>query len=429
MDQKHVVIIGGGFAGLTCARKLSKCPNVRITLIDKNNYHQFQPLLYQVATAELGPDDVASPLRMLFANNPRVTVKMEEVTSVDPKRNVVLTREGHTYRGDYLVLAVGAEANFFGLPGAESNSFPLYSLDDAERLRSRILAVFECAARDQRLLQQGALNFVVVGAGSTGTELAGALADMVTVTLPREFPAEFMKSVHIYLVDYGPCILPAFSKSAQEYAVKILRERGVEVLLGVPVKEVSTDRVLFTDGRYILTKTVVWAAGLKAVDLSKNCGIPVGKGGRIDVSADLTVAGFPHVYALGDFANTKDPDGKQYPQLASVAEQAGGWAAKNIMADMAGMDRKPFRYRDKGIMTMVGRNAAVAEVGRRRFPLYGALAFFSWLFVHALLMTTVRQRCVAFIDWTWVYFGKRRELQVLDRSDAAKIDWRESLTN
>ena len=422
-SQKHVVIVGGGFAGLGCARKLAKSDNVRVTLLDKNNFHQFLPLLYQLATAQLGSGDIATSLRRSLHGHANVDVKMGEVTAVNPSTRTVTTRIGESYQGDFLVLAAGSQANFFGTPGAEQNAFPLYSLDEAERLRSRVLAVFEEADREPKLIQKGALNFVIIGGGPTGTELAGSLADMINLAMTAEYTDLAVKAARVYLVDHGHSLLSAFSPKAHEYAAKILQQKGVQLRLGVLVKEVAPDHVLLSDGSVIQTHTAVWAGGLMATSLAANSGLPRGHGGRIEVQPDLTVEGFPGVYVLGDFANISGPDGQFLPQLGSVAQQCGEFTAKNILAEIAGKPRAPFHYRDKGIMAMIGRNAAVAEVGSRRHELHGPIAFAAWLGVHALLMSGVRERIEAFISWAWNYFDHSLAVQVLDRKDERKIDW------
>lgn len=421
--MKHVVIIGGGFAGLNCARKLAANPDVQITLLDKNNYQQFQPLLYQVATAVLTPDNVAFNLRGALKEHPNVEVKMTEVISADLQTRTVETAEGQKYQGDFLVLAAGSKANFFGTPGADQYTYPLYSVRDAEILRSRILSVLECADRDPSLVAKGALNFVIVGAGPTGTEMAGAFGDMAHGGMKKAFHGLVGSRPQIFLVDAGHAVLSAFSPKAQAYAARTLEKRGVQIRLQTKVKEVTSGHVTLSDGTVIPTHTVIWAGGLKASPLSDNLGTTPGHGGRIDVEPDLSVQGFSGVYALGDFANINGPDGKPLPQLASVAEQSGKWCAKNIAADIAGKARTPFRYLDKGIMAMIGRNAAVAEVGEHRHELQGAVAFAAWLGVHATLLTTSRAKVEAFLEWSWDYFGKTRADPVLDLEAETKVDW------
>jgi NADH dehydrogenase len=424
----HVVIVGGGFAGLGCAKKLGGEEGVRVTLIDQRNYHQFQPLLYQVATSQLAAVDIASSLRKTFHKDENVDVKLAKVTGIDPSTHSVTTAEGETYRGDVLVLAAGAQANFFHTPGAAEHTFPLYSLADAERLRTRILTVFEDADREPELIDQGALNFVIVGAGATGTELAGAMADMINEMMPAEYHDLAVDKAKVYVVDLGHVVLNGFSDKAHAYASKVLQERGVELKLGTGVKEVTADHVVLSDGTTIQTRCVAWGGGLMAAPAAAASGMPQGRGGRIDVEPDLTVNGYPGVYVVGDIANIPGPDGAAYPQLGSVALQSGQSVALNILAEVGGDDRMPFHYHDKGIMAMIGRGAAVAEVGKHRHELHGSIAFAAWLGVHAALMSGVRQRVEAFIDWGWDYFSKTKGPSVLDqRSDAAHIDWDDAL--
>src|ERR1700730_2080723 len=421
--MKHVVIVGGGFAGLNCARKLAAYPDIRITLIDKNNFQQFQPLLYQVATAVLAPSNAAFSLRSVLRHHSNVDVKLGEVVSVDLKTKAIETAEGQKYQGDYLVLAAGSQPNFFGTPGADKHTYPLYSLHDAELLRSRIVAVLESADRDPSLIAKGALNFVIVGAGPTGAETAGTLGDMTQRMLKDVYKDLDLSKAQIFLVDMGHSVLSTFSQKSQVYAASMLKLRGVQVRLGIVVKEVTSDHVMLSDGTKILTRTVVWAGGLKASSLSGNVGVAPGHGGRIDVQPDFSVKDFPGVYALGDFANITGADGKPLPQLASVAEQSGKWCAKNIAAVIAGEPEQPFRYLDKGIMAMIGRNAAVAEVGEHRHDLQGSIAFAAWLGVHAALLTTARAKIETFVEWGWDYFGKGHADPVLDRASQIDINW------
>ncbi len=418
----HVVIVGAGFGGFGCAKELAGADDVRVTLIDKHNYHQFQPLLYQVATCQLAASDIAIDTRKEFRKHPNVDVKMGEVVSVDPVAHSVTLDDGVTIAGEVLVLAAGSRANFFGTPGAE-HAYPLYSLDDAERLRSRILAVFEDADRDPTLVARGALNFVVVGAGATGTEISGALAEMIRDVMPSEYHDLAVDHARVVVVDLGDAVLGPFSPKAHDYASKVLRRDGVEIRLGTSVTEIGPGHASLSDGTEIPTHCVIWGGGLSAAPLASQVSLAQGKGGRIDVLPDLTVADHPDVYAVGDFANIAGSDGSPLPQLGSVALQSGRWAAKNILADRKGKSRHPFDYHDKGIMAMIGRGAAVAEVGEHRHELHGSIAFAAWLGVHVELLSGVRQRMDAFVSWAWDYFSKTRGPQVLDRSETARIDW------
>ena len=422
-EQRHVIVVGGGFAGVACAKRLAKDDSVEVTLIDRNNYHQFLPLLYQVATSQLAPADVAYSLRKLFADDENVHVKLAEVASIDPAAHAVQTTDGDTFSGDVVVLAAGSQPNFFGTKGADMHAFPLYSLDDAQQLRSRVIGAFEAADRDPALIDQGALNFVIIGGGPTGVETAGALADMINETMSREFRDLAVSAAQVHIVDLGPTLLAPFSETAHDYVSKVLHRKGVHMHLGTAVSEIGPGHVRLADGTVIRSHCVVWGGGIKAPELAATAGLPQGRGGRIDVQPDLSVADLPGVYAIGDAANIPSPDGNTHPQLGSVAAQSGDCAAKNILADFAGKPRKPFHYHDKGIMAMIGRGSAIAEVGSHRHELHGVIAFSAWLGVHAMLMTGVRNRIDAFVDWGWDYFSAGRGPQVLDRSDAARIDW------
>jgi len=349
-------------------------------------------------------------------------VKLCEVTSADPDTKTVTLTAGQAFAGDFLVLAAGSQANFFDTPGAE-HLFPLYSLEDAKRLRARILGVFEDADRDPSLVGRGALNFVIVGAGATGTEVAGAIAELIRDVMPSEYHDLAIDHAKVIMVDLGDAVLGPFSPKAHDYASKVLTDYGVELRLGTSVKEIAADHVVLSDGQTIASHCVVWGGGLMAAPLAHTSGLKQGRGGRIDVQPDLTVADHPGVYVVGDIANIPVGDGTAFPQLGSVALQAGAQAAENILADVAGKPRESFDYHDKGIMAMIGRGAAVAEMGEHRHELHGAVAFAAWLGVHAWLMSGVRQRVDAFISWAWDYHGKGRAPQILDRTDAAHIDW------
>ena len=425
-DEKYkhrVVIVGGGFAGLGCAQKLADHDDVHVTLVDRNNYHQFQPLLYQVATSQLAGTDIAHSLRDVFADRENVDLHLAEITGVDTARRTVTTANGESWSGDALVLAAGSQPNFFGTPGAAEHAFPLYSLDDATRLRSRILGLFEQVDRDPSLVDRGALTIVVVGGGPTGVEVAGALGDMVKDTLPSEYRNLDPAKARILLLDFGDALLKPFSDTAHDYVAKVLEEKGVEIHLGTGVKEVGTGHAVLSDGTVLPTRCVVWGGGIKAAAVAADCGLALGKGGRIDVQPDLTLAGSPNVYVIGDIANIPDADGSPLPQLGSVALQSGTWAADNIIAGLEGEKPKDFRYKDKGIMAMIGRGAAIAKVGKRHHEIHGQLAHVAWLGVHASLMTGTRDKIEAIIDWGWDRFTKTGGPHVLDRGDAAEINW------
>jgi len=425
-ERWHVIVVGGGFAGLGCARKLAKRKDVHVTLLDRNNYHQFQPMLYQVATSLIPASNIVYSLRKVFRRHPNVDVKLADVASIDPASGTVTATDGGQWSGDAIVLAAGSEPNFFGTPGADRDAFPLYSLEDANRLRSRIIGVFEHADRDPSLLDRGALTFVVVGGGPTGVETAGALADMIRQTMPMEYRDLPVAEAQVHIVDMAPTLLGPFSPRAHEYVDKVLGKKGVQIHVGAKVERVAADGVTLGDGTRIKSRCVVWGGGIESPPLAAAAGVPQGGGGRIDVTPELAVPGFPRFYAIGDVANICDEDGEQLPQLGSVALQSGRCAAANLLADFDGAPPQPFRYRDKGIMAMIGRGAAIAEMGKRRREVHGIVAFGAWLGVHTVLMTGIRNRILTFVDWGWAYLSKTRGPQVLDRATAAAIDWGES---
>ncbi len=422
-ERRHVVIVGGGFAGLGCAQRLAKHGHVRVTVIDRNNYHQFQPLLYQVATSQLAPSDIAHSLRAVFAGNDDVDVKLAEISEVDVATRTVTSSDGQRWSGDALVLAAGSQPNFFGTPGAAEHAFPLYSLDDATNLRSRILGIFELVDRDPGLIDRGALNFVIVGGGPTGVEVAGAIADMVNATLPAVYRDLDARAAQVHLLDFGDALLKPFSDKAHAYVAKVLQDKGVQIHLGTGVKEVGSGHALFSDGTVVATRCVIWGGGITAAALAADCGLAPGRGGRVDVEPDLTVSGHPGVYVVGDVANIPSNGHGALPQLGSVALQSGDRAAENILADFAGKPRRPFAYHDKGIMAMIGRGAAIAEVGKHHHEIHGEMAHMAWLGVHASLMTGTKAKIEAFVDWAWDGFSKTGGPHVLDRGDAAKINW------
>jgi NADH dehydrogenase len=423
----HVVIAGGGFAGVACARRLAGQPGVRVTLLDRNGYHQFQPLLYQVATAELTPDDIRFGLEAMFAKHDNVEARTAEVVTADPAAPAVTLAGGEVVDGDVLVLAAGSQPNFFHTPGADRFTFPLYSVDDAERVRSRVLQLFQDASAKPELVDEGALTFVVVGAGATGVETAGALAELVHDVMPHVHPHLAVAGARVILVDLGHAVLGPFSDEAHGYAAKQLQRRGVQLRLGTSAKEIGPGHVTLSDGTTIRTHLTVWGGGLMAAPLAAGSGCSQGRGGRIDVEPDLTVEGFPSVYALGDVANIPGADDQALPQLGSVAQQAGDWAGRNILADLKGEGRQPFRYHDKGIMAMIGRKAAVAEIGEHRHELHGRLAFAAWLGVHAQLLANAGAELNAFLSWADEFYLRShyRSAALLDPAtiDTPRIHW------
>lgn len=393
-DTYQVIVVGAGFAGKTVAKELGR-KGIPVLLIDANNYHQFQPLLYQVATSQIGVSAIARPLRSIFRRMGKVRVLTADVASVDAANRTVTTADGETHRAQILVIAPGAVPNFFNTPGAEEHAYPLYSVTDATRLGAKLTHLLDEADREPG----GSVDVVVVGGGPTGVETAGAMAENVKFVVPKYFSPELAARCRVHLVDMIPTVLNAFSEKSQEYTRKRLTKIGVQLHLGVGVTEVRDDGVTLADGTVIPTRVVVWAGGLKAGGIIADSGLKQGRGGRIDVRPDLTAPDVEGVYVLGDAANMTDSTGAALPQLGSVAQQAGKWAARNIQADLTGGTRQPFKYLDKGYMAMIGRGAAVAEIGRQRIQLQGPLAFVSWLLVHLALLSGFQQKLRALFSW------------------------------
>ena len=411
-----VVVLGGGLAGVACAHELGK-QKMSVTLVDRNDYNQFQPLLYQVATSQLPAEDIARPLHAIFADRPTVEVFQAEVEAAKLSERTLVLADGRTITGDHLVIAAGARPNFFGIEGAAEHSFPLYSVADAERLRLHGQALL------QHPDQPGANDVVIVGAGPTGVETAGAVAELGQA---RRAMDQLPKEGSVHIVDRGPALLGPFSEKAHAYAKEKLTDAQVVLHLGRGVTRVREDGVDLDDGTSIVARTVVWAGGESAASIAHDAGSATGRGGRIGVRADLTVEGFPGVYAVGDVANVPagtDPGAETLPQLGSVAQQSGAWAAQNIIRERQGKPLKPFHYKDKGIMAMIGRNAAVAEVGKHHHQVDGPVAFAAWLGVHAMLLSGVHAKTDAFLSWAWDYFDRDHSATLEIYSTPKRIAW------
>jgi NADH dehydrogenase len=420
----NILVLGGGLAGVACAHKLGD-EGVAVTLIDRNNYHQFQPLLYQVATSQLPAEDIARPHRVIFEHFPSVEVLTAEVAGANLSERTLQLADGRTLTGSHVVMAAGARPNFFGIPGAAEHAFPLYSVADAERLRLHLQGLIQAAATASDT-GDGPLDVVIVGGGPTGVETAGALSELMSALRQT---GHVERHGRITIIDRGSRLLGGFSDKSHDYAHARLTDAGADVRLDRGVTAVHADRVELDDGDVIETRTVVWGGGESGGDVAQTAGPTLGRGGRIDVLPDLTVDGYPGVYAVGDVANIPSADGDPLPQLGSVAQQSGRWAAENILRDRHGEDRRPFRYKDKGIMAMIGRNAAVAEVGRRRHQVDGPVAFAAWLGVHAMLLSGAHSKTDAFLNWAWDYFDRDHTATVEAASAPKRIAWGDRSTD
>jgi NADH dehydrogenase len=405
----HVVIVGGGFGGLYAALTLADKP-VRVTLLDRRNYHLFQPLLYQVAAAALNASDIATPLRHILRTAANVTVLLADVTAVDPaNRRVVLDREEMGY--DALILAAGASHSYFGHDEWEIFAPGLKTLEDALEIRRRVLLAYEAAERERDGAEQRALlTFVVVGGGPTGVELAGALGEISRQTIARDFRLIDPTEARIILLEGGPRILQSFPESLSRSAEAALARVGVEVRCGAPVTRVTSDAV-WLGGEQIRARTVLWAAGVAAAPLARTLGAPLGRAGHVLVEADLSIAGFPEVFAIGDMCTFLHQTGAPLPGVAPVAIQQGRAAADNVLRRLRGAPTRPFRYHDRGSMATIGRAAAVAVVGRLR--LSGYPAWLAWLFVHIIFLIGFRNRFLVLFEWAWAYVTWRRGARLI----------------
>jgi NADH dehydrogenase len=415
-----VVVIGGGMAGVACASELGD-KGVDVVLVDRHNYLQFQPLLYQVASSQLPAEDVARPLRVVFEDLPTVRVVQADVVAVDFATRAVTTTDGDLGPADYLVLAAGAQPNFFGVTGASDHSFPLYSVKDAERLRLHLHELLKVHCDPAKThTEREPLNVVIVGGGPTGVETAGAIAELFHALRDD---GRLGEQATVHLVDHGKALLAPFSDKSHEYALEKLSDHGVQVTFGVAVTQVEPDGVHLSDGTQLPTQTVIWGGGESASAVAGACGATPGRGGRIDVTAELGVPNFPGVLAVGDVANIPGPDGRALPQLGSVAQQSGKWAARNILAEIDGKSPTPFHYHDKGIMAMIGRNAAVAEIGAHRHQIEGPIAFTAWLGLHAILLSGTHSRVDAFLNWADDYFHHGRAPELELAGTPTRIAW------
>jgi NADH dehydrogenase len=405
-ERLRVVILGGGFAGLGAAAKL-KSVGADLVLIDQHTYHTFQPMLYQAATALIGADAVGHPLRDLLREHRHLTIHATRVIGLDLASRTVELQGMAPLTYDYLLLALGATVNFFGVNGAADHAFPLYTLADAVRLKAHILNTWEAADKDPARVADGALNVVVVGGGPTGVESAGAMIELYRGTFVQDYPNLPAKHARVTLVEVAPALLGMFRKDIQAYTKSALASRGVDVRLGDGVVDVTSTRVTLKSGAVLKAHTLVWGAGLQANPLVHALGVPLEQGGRIPVLPDLSLPGHPEVFVAGDVAWIIERKSKQVlPQLGSVALQSGERAGENIARRIAGNTPAPFTYVDKGMMATIGRGAAVMQLGRHTMK--GKLAFLAWAGVHLALLSGSGSRAKTMVDWGWAAVTRKR---------------------
>ena len=401
--------MGAGFGGLNAVQALARVP-VRVTLVDQRNHHLFQPLLYQVATAALSPADIATPVRAILRDQRNATVLLGRAESVDRTARELVLSDGRI-AFDYLVLAIGARHAYFGHDDWEANAPGLKTLEDALEIRRRILLAFERAERETNAERRRALlRFLVVGGGPTGVELAGAIAEISRHVLDKDFRSIDPREAEVQVLEAGPRILPAFPPSLAEKASRTLQRLGVRVRTGFPVTAVKSGYLESGDDR-VDAATILWAAGVRASPLGASFGVPVDPAGRVLVEPDLSIPGDPRIFVIGDGAVFLHQTGKPLPGVAQVAIQQGRHVARNVKADLAGRERRPFRYRDKGDLAVIGRAQAVARIGRLR--LAGFPAWLVWCFVHILFLIGFRNRLLVLFEWAWAFLTDQRGARLI----------------
>lgn len=429
MDEKQIVIVGGGFAGLNAARRLARLDRVRITLVDRRNHHLFQPLLYQVAMAGLSPADIAAPIRSLLAGYGNVLVLNSHVTGIDVDQKIIQNSDDGI-KFDYLILACGAMHSYFGHDEWEQHAPGLKTIEQATEIRRRVLSAFERAeATNDSEERRRLLTFVVVGGGPTGVELAGAIGEMSRFTLSRDFRNIDAKLARIILVEAGPRILPMFRETLASRATRDLESLGVQVWTGSLVSNID-GRGVDVSGDRINAATVLWAAGVKASSLGESSGFACDKAGRIEVGEDLSIPGHANIFVAGDQCSVISNDIKApLPGIAPVAVQQGRFIADAIAADIDGNPRGKFRYKDKGQMATIGRSRAITEVGRYQFT--GLFAWLVWLVVHIYFLTGFKNRLFVVISWAWSFFTFRRGARLIvgERWQAYRDDSPNSIDN
>jgi NADH dehydrogenase len=417
--RPRVVIVGAGFGGLNAARELGN-EDVDVLVIDRNNYHGFWPLLYQVATAGLEPESVAYPVRAILRRYSNIGFMMAEVVGVDFERKLVLTDHA-ALPYDYLILAAGSANNYFGNDGLADHTFGLKDLDDAEQLRNQVLAAFERAVSEQdRRLRSRLLTLVVVGGGPTGVELAGAFVELIRHVLVRDYPMIDISEARVVLVEASDRILASFPAQLRSSALHRLRKMGVEVRLNTAVSSVDGGIVYFADGSNLPSETVVWAAGVRAAGLANDLEVDQARGGRVQVTPNLTLPDHPEVFCIGDMAYLdQGKPGSGYPMVASVAMQMGKLTGRNILRRMHRKPMRPFRYLDKGNMATIGRRSAVLDAFGIRMT--GYLAWAGWLVVHLMYLVGFRNRIVVFLNWIYSYFTYDRGVRLITGIQSGRV--------
>lgn len=415
-QRKRVVIAGGGFAGLWAARTLSKSTAVDVLVVDCNNYHTFLPLLYQVAAAELEPEQIAYPMRGIFRKMKRVDFRLSTIRGGDKDRKVLFT-DGGEIPYDYLIVAMGSNTEFFGVEGAEENCFRMKTLEQAIALRNQILTCFEKAAHEpDPAARDQMLTFTVVGGGPTGVEYAGALAELIRNPIAKDFPFMSTAQARVVLIEAGNTLLPGYPQDLGHYTFHRLSRMGVDVRLNTSVAKVEKNCVHFGNSNPLPTDTVVWSAGIRGSRAAPLLDLPIGRGNRVPVQPTLQLQDYPEIYIVGDLAQ---PDKADSPMIAPNAVQQGRLAAKNILQHLKGKKPKIFKYKDKGSMATIGRSAAVVRVGKRTVT--GIAAWWMWLVIHLAYLIGFRNRIFVLTNWAWDYLFFERAVRLILPRDHAWV--------
>jgi NADH dehydrogenase len=408
----HVVIIGAGFGGLTAAKKLKNAP-VRITLIDKNNYHLFQPLLYQVAIAALVPSQVAFPVRTIFRDQKNLTFQMGEVSEIDFEARYI-KMEGSVIAYDYLILAAGGRMNFFGIESAEKNAFYIKDIKSAIRTRNHLLSMFERASREADADKRRAmLTFVIVGGGPTGVEVAGALAELISHVMKKEYRELDVREARVLLLEAGDALIASYPDELRKATLKLVQKKKVEVMFNARLTDFNGQKISLADGTEIETNTLIWTAGVKTAEVVESLDAARASSGRVRTEATLQLPNHPEVYVIGDAAYLEDENGQPLPMLSTVAIQQGNVAADNIRHAIKGQTQHPFRYKDPGLLATIGRNAAVARIWGLSFS--GFIAWLIWVGLHIYRIIGFRNRLVVLINWAWDYFFYDNQVRLITR--------------
>jgi NADH:ubiquinone reductase (H+-translocating) len=411
-ELPHIVIVGAGFGGMETARGLAKAP-VQITLIDRHNYHLFQPLLYQVAIAGLVPSQIAYPLRTIFRRQRNLTFHMTEVTSIDFESHYI-KMNGSIMAYDYLVLAVGGQTNFFGMSTVEENGFQLKNIESAVSTRNHLLRMFEKASREVDIDRRKAfLTFVVVGGGPTGVETAGALAELITHVITKDYPEMDLKDVRVILLEATDRVMPAYPDELRNATMKLLQNKQVEIWTNTRLTDYNGQQVTLGNGGQINAHTLIWTAGVRAATLTDRLGVQQATAGRVRVEPTLQLPQHPEVFILGDAAYVEDRHGRPLPMLATVAQQQAKVAAKNIRRILKGKSPEPFQYKDPGLLATIGRNAAVARIWGLSFS--GFIAWVIWVVLHIYRLIGFRSRLLVLINWAWDYFFYDNQVRLITR--------------